>query len=147
MFQFLLKTDDSQAQLFTRAALGAVILPHGLQKILGIWGGPGLERTMQIFMAKGYPNWAVILLMVTESLGALLLAAGFLTRIWALGIGTAMAICMYTNHLQYGFFLNWTGSQQGEGIEFHILVISIALALVFRGGGRLSLDRKFSGGR
>ena len=44
-------------------------------------------------------------------------------------------------HLQNGFFMNWSGSQQGEGFEFHILAIALALALMIKGGGKWSVDR------
>ncbi len=39
--------------------------------------------------------------------------------------------------------MNWFGNQEGEGYEFHLLVIGIALALVIAGGGTLSLDSVF----
>ena len=39
------------------------------------------------------------------------------------------------------FFMNWFGQQKGEGFEYHLLVIGIALALLIRGGGLLSVDR------
>lgn len=59
--------------------------------------------------------------MAVESLGALLLVGGLLTRVWALAIGAAMTICMFMIPVQHGFFMNWFGQQQGEGFEFHIL--------------------------
>lgn len=43
-----------------------------------------------------------------------------------------------------GFFMNWFGDQTGEGYEYHLLVITIALALIVRGGGSLSVDRLLS---
>jgi putative oxidoreductase len=53
---------------------------------------------------------------------------------------------MFLNHVQHGFFMNWFGQQQGEGFEYHILVIGICLALLIKGGGALSVDRKLSSG-
>ena len=44
-------------------------------------------------------------------------------------------------HLPHGFFMNWYGTQEGEGFEYHILVVGLALASVFLGGGRFSVDR------
>jgi putative oxidoreductase len=55
-----------------------------------------------------------------------------------------MAGAVYLVHWQNGFFMNWTGNQQGEGIEYHLLVMAIALALMIRGGGRASFDRILS---
>lgn len=141
MFKTLLVTDNSPAQLFIRVALGVVMFPHGAQKVLGWFGGAGIAKTLQAFAGMGFPAWSVVILMVVESLGALLLVAGFLTRLWAVGIGTAMTICMFMHHVQHGFFMNWFGKQQGEGYEFHLLVIGICLALLIKGGGALSLDR------
>jgi putative oxidoreductase len=141
MFKKLLQTDNSPAQLFTRVALGVVMFPHGAQKVLGWFGGPGIAKTLEAFGAMGFPIWSVFVLMLVESLGALLLVAGFLTRLWAVGIGAAMSICMFMHHVQHGFFMNWFGKQEGEGFEFHLLVIGICLALLIKGGGLLSVDR------
>jgi putative oxidoreductase len=43
-------------------------------------------------------------------------------------------------HLQNGFFMNWMGMQKGEGIEFHLLALAMAAALLLRGAGAFSLD-------
>jgi putative oxidoreductase len=145
MFKDFLETDKSPSPLLIRVALGVVMFPHGAQKVLGWFGGAGYAKTIQAFAAMGFPAWATVVLMATESLGAVLLVAGFLTRIWALGIGVAMTICMFMHHVQHGFFMNWSGQQQGEGFEYHILVLGIALALLVRGGGLLSLDGKIAG--
>lgn len=141
MVKTLVETDNSSAQLLIRLALGVVIFPHGAQKVLGWFGGPGYGATVTAFSALGFPLWAIILLMFSEFCGSLLLVLGLFTRVWALTIGAALAICLKMNHLQYGFFMNWFGQQQGEGYEYHLLALGIALALVVRGGGRLSLDR------
>lgn len=45
------------------------------------------------------------------------------------------------SHIKNGFFMNWSGMLQGEGVEFHILALGIAVALLFSGGGAWSLDR------
>jgi putative oxidoreductase len=141
MANLILKTDNSPAQMFIRVALGVVILPHGAQKVLGWFGGAGLEKTLHTFTQMGFPVWVTVLLMLVESVGALLLVAGFLTRLWALGIGTGIAVCMLKFHVQYGFFMNWFNQQKGEGYEYHILVLGIVLALLIKGGGMLSVDR------
>lgn len=146
MFRELLRTDASPAQLFIRLALGVVMFPHGAQKVLGWFGGPGITKTIQAFAAMGFPAWSVVALMVVESLGAVLLVFGFLTRLWAVGIGAIITICMFLNHVQHGFFMNWFGQQQGEGYEYHLLVIGICVALLIKGGGAFSVDRKLSAG-
>src|SRR5512136_553568 len=135
MFKELLRTDNSPAQLFIRVALGVVMFPHGAQKVLGWFGGPGFTKTLEAFAGMGFPEWSVVALMVVECPGSVLLVFGFLTRLWAFGIGTSITICMFINHVQNGFFMNWFGQQKGEGFEYHILVIGICLALLIKGGG------------
>ena len=141
MYRFIYKTSNSPAQLIIRLALAVVIFPHGAQKVFGWFGGPGFSKTLQIFSGMGFPPWSTVLLMIIETLGSLFLAFGILTRLCAMAIGTSITICMFMHHVQNGFFMNWFGKQQGEGIEYHILVIGIVLALVISGGGMLSADR------
>jgi putative oxidoreductase len=142
MLKVLLKTDNSIGTIVLRLALGIVMFPHGAQKVLGWFGGPGYEKTLEIFTNQmHFPVFAVILLMITELGGSLCVISGLFTRVFALAIGIAMAICAAMNHLQNGFFMNWFGNQKGEGFEFHILVVGIALALAVKGGGALSVDR------
>ena len=146
MIRAIFRTDDSKGTVFLRLALGLVMFPHGAQKVLGLFGGPGYEKTMEMFVTKmHFPTYAVVLLMITEFAGSLCLVAGLCTRIFALATGTSIAICAYMNHLQNGFFMNWFGNQKGEGVEFHILVVGCALALAVRGGGAFSVDRRLAG--
>ncbi|MFN3739395.1 MAG: DoxX family protein [Thermodesulfovibrionales bacterium] len=142
----LLRTDNNLSSLFLRLSLGIVVFPHGAQKVLGWYGGPGFYKTIEFFGTQlHFPVWLILLLMITEFLGSIGLVFGFLTRICALAIGTSMAVCAYLNHLKNGFFMNWFGTQQGEGFEYHILVVGISLALLIKGGGFLSIDRAMSG--
>ena len=127
--------------LVLRLALGAVILPHGAQKLLGWFGGYGYRGTMGYFtgtMRIPYPLG--VLPILAESFGALALIVGFLTRPAALGIAVVMVVAALTAHRRHGFFMNWFGNQEGEGIEFFILAAGIALVLVLAGGGAFSLD-------
>ncbi len=73
--------------------------------------------------------------------GSLGLIAGCLTRVSAAGIGAVMVGAVFTAHLQSGFFMNWSGAQAGEGFEYHLLAIGLAIAIVIRGGGDWSLDQ------
>ena len=146
MFKALMRTNNNKGSIFLRLALGIVMFPHGAQKVLGWFGGPGYEKTIEMFTTKAHlPVWAVILLMITEFAGSLFLIAGLFTRVFALATGFAMAVCAYGNHIQNGFFMNWFGNQKGEGYEFHILVVGIALALTVLGGGAFSVDRLKAG--
>ncbi len=82
-----------------------------------------------------------ILAILAEFLGGIGLVFGLLTRIAAFGIACVMAVAVALVHAPNGLFMNWTGNQKGEGFEYHILAIAIALTLMVRGAGALSLDR------
>lgn len=144
MIQKLLATNDDALQLILRLTLGIVIFPHGAQKLLGWFGGGGFSATMQGMTSMGLPAVIVFLVIVAESFGALGLIAGFLTRFSAFGISMVMLGAIFTVHAKVGFFMNWFGQQQGEGYEFHLLALGIALALMLRGGGKLSVDGALS---
>lgn len=141
----LFKTDSSVTNLVLRVALGAVFFPHGAQKALGWFGGYGFSGTMGFFTGTMHiPALFAFLAIAAEFAGAIALILGLGTRVAALGIASVMAVAIATVHYQYGFFMNWTGTQKGEGIEYHILALAIALVLIIRGGGLLSIDRSIA---
>lgn len=124
-----------------RLLLGIVIFAHGAQKLLGWYGGFGFAGTMDFFTGTVGLPWLVgLLIILLESVGALLIIAGLLTRVWASLLVVLFIGIIASSHLQYGFFMNWFGQQQGEGYEFHLLVIAMSLALALGGSGRLSTD-------
>lgn len=140
----LLRTERDYTLLMLRVGLGLMIVPHGAQKLLGWFGGYGFTGTMQYFTeTMGIPWLFGFLAIMAEFFGGLALLTGALTRLAALGVGMVMLVAAWTSHLQYGFFMNWYGSQAGEGFEFHLLALTIALALVICGGGYASLDALF----
>lgn len=145
MFRKLFATNGDVLPLILRLTLGLVIFPHGAQKLLGWFGGGGFSATMQGMTGMGLPSVIVFLVIVAEFFGALGLITGFLTRFSAFGIATVMLGAVATVHAKFGFFMNWMGQQQGEGFEYHLLVIGIAIALMIRGGGALSVDRALQG--
>ncbi len=126
--------------LVLRLALGLVILPHGAQKLLGWFGGGGYRGTLAYFRTLNIPYPLGILDIIAEFFGSLALIVGFLTRPAAFGIGAVMVTVAVMIHRPHGFFMNWEGTQQGEGFQFHILAAGIALVLVVTGGGAWSLD-------
>jgi putative oxidoreductase len=137
---WLFSTDASVIQLLLRLTLAIVIFPHGAQKALGWFGGYGLKGTMGFFSSMGFPAPLGLLAIAAEFLGPLGLAIGLLTRVAAFGILCVMVTAALTTHTQHGFFMNWSGNQKGEGFEFHLLAIGIALALILGGGGMWSVD-------
>jgi putative oxidoreductase len=139
------KTEDSISTLILRIALGVAIFPHGAQKLLGWYGGHGLEGTLGFFTQKmGVPYLIAILVIIGEFFGALGLITGFLTRLSAAGMAMIMTGAVAMAHWNNGFFMNWSGKQAGEGFEYHILAIGIATALIILGGGSFSLDQWIS---
>ncbi len=141
MIKKLLETNDDIAGLVLRVLLGVVMLPHGAQKLLGWFGGYGFSGTMGFFTGKmGIPAVFAFLVIITEFFGSLALITGTLTRLAAFGVGCVMLVGALMVHLPHGFFMNWAGKQQGEGFEFHILAMAIAVALMIKGGGRWSVD-------
>ncbi|MEJ2699841.1 MAG: DoxX family protein [Desulfuromonadales bacterium] len=142
MINALIKTDNDSAALVLRVLLGIVMFPHGAQKVLGWFGGYGLSGSLHYFTdTMGIPLAFAALAIAAEFLGSLGLLTGFLTRVAAFGLGVEMVVAALMVHIKNGFFMNWSGHQAGEGIEYHILVVAIAFALVIRGGGRWSIDR------
>jgi putative oxidoreductase len=141
MFQKLIHTDESFTGLLARLTLGFVMLPHGLQKLLGLFGGYGFTGTMNAFTGGGMPWIVAFLVILGESFGALGLIFGFMSRFAAFGITVIMLGAIFIGHLSNGFFMNWTGQQPGEGFEYHILAIGLGLIILLRGAGRWSIDR------
>lgn len=137
---WLLATDGALIALILRLTLAVVIFPHGAQKALGWFGGHGLRGTIGYFGSQGTPVPLALLAIAAEFLGPIGLALGLLTRVAAFGILCVMVVAILTVHWKVGFFMNWYGTQQGEGFEFHLLAVGIALALLIQGGGRWSID-------
>ena len=142
----LLKTDDRLEPLLLRLFLGVVFFPHGAQKALGWFGGPGFAGTMGAFTQQmRIPPPLAFLAIAAEFAGSLGLILGLLTRLAAFGILATMLGAVAMVHRKVGFFMNWTGNQKGEGFEFHLLASGMALALMLQGGGKLSADRALAG--
>ncbi len=133
-------TDDNIAGFIARIALGIVILPHGLQKLLGMFGGGGFSNTVEFFVSSGIPAFIAFLIIVAESLGALALIMGLMSRFSAAAISLIMLAAIFMVHLKHGFFMNWFGNQQGEGYEYHILAIGLGLVVALVGAGKFSID-------
>jgi putative oxidoreductase len=140
LFSSFVSTSDSFAPTLLRLALGIMILPHGLQKTLGWFGGYGFKGSMGYLTGTiGAPWIFALLAILAETVGAVMLITGFGTRLAALGVGGVMVVAALT-HRSNGFFMNWAGNQKGEGIEFHLLALAIVGTLLILGGGQWSID-------
>lgn len=145
MLGWLVGTHGDVVPLVLRLTLAVVMFPHGAQKALGWFGGYGLRGTLDFLRKSGVASPVAVLAIMAEFLGPLGLAVGLFTRVAALGITAVMLGSILTVHRQHGFFMNWYGNQQGEGFEYHILAIGLAVALVLSGGGVWSLDAVIAG--
>ena len=145
MFKRIIATNTDITTTILRLILGAVFFPHGAQKMLGWFGGYGFTGTMGFFTgAMHIPALFAFLAIAAEFFGGIGLLFGFLTRIAAFGILTNMVVAVVMVHSHFGFFMNWTGQQKGEGYEYHLLALAIAVVLMIRGGGAVSVDRLLS---
>ena len=90
------------------------------------------------------PAPLALLAICAEFFGGLGLIVGLLARVAAFGIAANMVVAIATAHYPFGFFMNWFGKQKGEGFEYHLLAIAMAVLVMMRGAGALSLDRWLS---
>ena len=142
MIRKLIATDNDIATTILRLVLGVVFFAHGAQKMLGWFGGYGFSGTMGFFTGMMHiPAPFAFLAIAAEFFGGLGLIFGLLTRVAAFGIFCNMAVAVAMVHHNFGFFMNWTGAQKGEGYEYHLLTIAVATFLMIRGAGAASVDR------
>jgi putative oxidoreductase len=145
MIRKLIATDNDRATAILRLVLGMIFFAHGAQKMLGWFGGYGFTGTMGFFTSVMHiPALFAFLAICAEFFGGLGLIFGFLTRIAALGVFSNMIVAIAMVHRQFGFFMNWTGAQKGEGFEYHLLVLAVTTLLMIRGAGAASIDRMLS---
>lgn len=139
-------THQQNATLFAlRLILGAVMFAHGAQKLLGWFGGYGLQGTLGFLTGTMHlPTPIAYLVIAAEFFGAIGLATGTLTRLSAFGIMAVMVGAIVTTHLPNGFFMNWAGNQKGEGFEYHLLVLGMAAPMLLFGAGAYSIDAVFA---
>ena len=144
MFHKFVRTDSDISTTILRVMLGVVFFAHGAQKVFGWFGGPGFSGAIHSFTGMHIPVVLALCAIAAEFLGGLGLLVGLLTRLAALGIAVNMVVAIAMVHFRFGFFMNWNGNKAGEGIEYHLLVISIAISLIIRGAGAFSLDKMLS---
>lgn len=128
--------------LFLRITLAIVFFPHGAQMLFGWFGGGGFTATMSYMTENaGLPWIAGLTVILLQSLGSIALALGIFSRFLALSFIFVLIGMIVTSHLDHGFFMNWYGTQAGEGYEFHLLALGMSMALVVGGGGKYALSR------
>jgi putative oxidoreductase len=138
----IFKTGNDWTGLITRLTLGLVLFPHGAQKVFGWFGGPGFHKEMSLLTGTVHLPWIIaFLVIVIEFAGSLSFIIGFASRLWSVATLILFIGIIVSVHLPYGFFMNWFGQQQGEGYEYHLLIIGLSLATLVNGSGKYSADR------
>lgn len=140
--QALVATRRDLGPLVLRLTLAIVFFPHGAQKMLGWFGGPGFAGEVELLTsAVGLAPVIAVLVILIEFFAPLALAVGLGSRLAAVGLAAVMVGATLTVHLPFGFFMDWAGTQGGEGFEYHLLVLGMTLAVMLKGSGAFSLDR------
>jgi uncharacterized membrane protein YphA (DoxX/SURF4 family) len=141
MKEKILQTSNDWPGLITRLTIGLIMFPHGAQKVLGWFGGPGFNGEMTFFTQTLHLPWLIaFLVIIIEFFGAISLILGFVSRIWSAGMIILFIGIIWVAHLDFGFFMNWFGNQKGEGYEYHLLIIGLSLATLINGSGKFSID-------
>ena len=120
---------------FMRFAAGAVLVPHGVQKMMTGWATKGAGNIANAGLP--FPELLAYLTVFSESAAALCVALGLFTRVAAGIVWIQMAVIITVFQWKYGYF--WTA----RGIEYPLLWWLLLTAIFFRGGGRYSLDALF----
>src|SRR6266705_366609 len=110
------------ALALVRAVVGLVIAAHGAQKVLGVWGGPGLAGWTQGMTRMGMRPaafWAWVSAFA-ELAGGIAFALGLLLPVVAAALTIQMAVAIARAHWSKGF---WNGK---GGIEFPFTLGTIA---------------------
>lgn len=142
MKKLLSTNPKNSTALIARLALGIALFPHGAQKLLGWFGGYGFNGTMGFLTGGAELPWIVALLVILiEFFGALFLIFGFATRLAAFAVIVNFLGVVLTSHIHNGFFMNWSKQpNQGEGLEYFILLFGLAIISLIAGGGKASID-------
>jgi putative oxidoreductase len=139
MIETLLQTNADYVSTFLRIIAGITIFPYGMQKLFGWFGGPGIDGTLKDLDSRRIPTSIAWLIIIGQSFGSVALVAGFLGRIAAGGLFIIFTGALIV-HLPDGWAMNWFGEKKGEGIEYHVMLLSLLLIVIVRGSGAMSID-------
>lgn len=143
MFRKLIATSSTWFTVPIRLALGAVMIAHGAQKVLGSFNGPGFNTFISGNTPFGFmrPAWLwLAAAALSELAGGILLVIGFLTRVGAFFIACTMLTAIVGVHWSSGLFAS------NRGYEYPLSLFAMAIALLIAGGGQASVDKGLSGG-
>ncbi len=139
MIEKLVQTDADHACTFLRTIAGIIIFPYGMQKLLGWFDGIGIKGTLEQRTVRKILQFIGWLIIIGQSLGSIALIFGFLGRIAAGGLFIIFIGALIV-HFPDGWAMNWFGRKNGEGIEYHVLLLSLLLIVIVRGSGAMSID-------
>jgi putative oxidoreductase len=139
MIETLLQTNADYVSTFLRIIAGIIILPYGMQKLFPWFGGWGIKKSLQQLTLRKIPIFIAWLIIVGQSFGSIALVAGFLGRIAAGGLFIIFTGALIV-HLPDGWSMNWFGEKKGEGIEYHVMLLSLLLIVIVKGSGAMSVD-------
>jgi putative oxidoreductase len=140
MLKRLLQTTNDPVLTIIRLMLGLVFFAHGAQKMLGWFGGYGFSGTLSALSTSGMPIPLALFVILTEFFGSVALICGAFARVASGAIALLMVGAIAMVHAHFGFYMNWFGQQKGEGFEYHLLAIGLAVAVLVRGAGSFSID-------
>lgn len=141
----IFRTENNWTGLVLRLTLALIMIPHTIQHTTGGLGGYGYMGVMGYFTQTLHIPWIIAFLVIAiEVLTPMLLLIGLASRISAALLIILMLGIIFTSHLQFGFFMNFLGNQKGEGYEYHLLYIGLAIASLLEGSGIYSVDRLIS---
>jgi putative oxidoreductase len=134
---------DGTGKLLVRLVVGGVFVGHGLQKLRGAFGGPGLEGTeaMVASMDMEPAPLQARAVALTETLGGAAIAVGAATPAAAAGLIASMFTAIRKVHWKNGIW-----NSEG-GFEFNAVLIAVVAALATDGPGRFSVDAAFGKSR
>ncbi len=126
--------------LILRLGLAVTFFLHGSQHLLGWFGGRGFKATITNWKEKqNIPIPIGVIGIFTEFFGSFALLVGFLVRPVALGLVIFMAVAAWKSHWEHGFFLAHR-PEEGSGIEYCMALLLMSMALLFSGGGAISIE-------
>ena len=143
MFRKIIMTWPVWFTLPIRLALGGIMFAHGAQKVLGSFGGPGLNAMMNqaaapfSFMRPAGLWWAIAAL--SEFLGGIIIVLGLFTR-----VGAFLILCTMITAV---FGVHWPLFFAPKGIEYPMALGAMSIALLISGGGMASVDLALTGRR
>ena len=124
----------SYGYAFLRVCTGAIVIPHGAQKLFSGGAAALAGKTLAPWGLPAPLAWAYGI-GVLEFLGGAALALGLLTRPVALLFVIELLVFIFGVHIDRGWLWN------RGGVQYPLFLLGLCLAFLARGGGQYSLDR------